>query len=87
MAKLPTVAIIGKPNTGKSTLFNRLVGRRKAIVSDTPGTTRDQIAARVHTSGADFLLVDTGGMGAAQRIRTWKTTYIDNRSWRSRMPI
>ncbi|MDD5469431.1 MAG: ribosome biogenesis GTPase Der [Candidatus Peribacteraceae bacterium] len=63
MSRLPTVAIIGKPNTGKSTLFNRLVGRRKAIVSDTPGTTRDQIAARVRTSGSDFLLVDTGGMG------------------------
>lgn len=63
MAKLPTVAIIGKPNTGKSTLFNRLVGRRKAIVSDTPGTTRDQIAAKVRTQTVDFLLVDTGGMG------------------------
>ncbi|MDD3896536.1 MAG: ribosome biogenesis GTPase Der [Candidatus Peribacteraceae bacterium] len=63
MSRLPTVAIIGKPNTGKSTLFNRLVGRRKAIVSDTPGTTRDQIAARVRTPGMDFLLIDTGGMG------------------------
>jgi len=62
MAKLPTVAIIGRPNTGKSTLFNRLVGRRKAIVSDVPGTTRDQVASRVETPEVDFLLVDTGGM-------------------------
>ncbi|MFH1670554.1 MAG: ribosome biogenesis GTPase Der [Patescibacteria group bacterium] len=63
MPNLPTVAIIGRPNTGKSTLFNRLVGRRKAIVSDIPGTTRDHIAARVETSEVDYLLVDTGGMG------------------------
>jgi GTP-binding protein len=63
MPKLPVVAIIGKPNTGKSTLFNRLIGRRKAIVSDTPGTTRDHVAARIETENTDFLLVDTGGMG------------------------
>ncbi len=63
MAKLPTVAIIGKPNTGKSTLFNRMIGRRKAIVSDIPGTTRDQIASMVSTDELDFLLIDTGGMG------------------------
>lgn len=63
MARLPTVAIIGRPNTGKSTLFNRLNGRRKAIVSDIPGTTRDHIAAKVETDTADYLLIDTGGMG------------------------
>jgi GTPase len=63
MAKLPTVAIIGRPNTGKSTLFNRLIGRRKAIVSDIPGTTRDHVAVRVETPELDYLLIDTGGMG------------------------
>lgn len=63
MAKLPTVAIIGRPNTGKSTLFNRLVGRRRAIVSEVPGTTRDHIAMRVETDAMDYLLIDTGGMG------------------------
>ncbi len=63
MAKLPTVAIIGRPNTGKSTLFNRLVGRRKAIVSETAGTTRDHIAHRISAEEVDYLLVDTGGMG------------------------
>lgn len=63
MAKLPTVAIIGRPNTGKSRLFNRLIGRRKAIVSEIPGTTRDHIASRVETPEMDYLLLDTGGMG------------------------
>lgn len=63
MAKLPMVAIIGRPNTGKSTLFNRLVGRNKAIVSDIPGTTRDHVAHTIEHEELDYLLVDTGGMG------------------------
>lgn len=63
MANTPTVAIIGRPNTGKSTLFNRLIGRKKAIVTDTPGTTRDQVAGNVEGKKLDYLLVDTGGMG------------------------
>jgi len=63
MAKLPVVAIIGRPNTGKSTLFNRLVGRRRAIVSETPGTTRDPVASHVEGKEVDYLLMDTGGMG------------------------
>ncbi|MBT3598649.1 ribosome biogenesis GTPase Der [Candidatus Peregrinibacteria bacterium] len=63
MAKLPTVAIIGRPNTGKSTLFNRMVGRNKAIVSDIPGTTRDHVAHLIKGEEIDYLLVDTGGMG------------------------
>ena len=69
MARLPTVAIIGKPNTGKSTLFNRLAGSRKAIVSKTPGTTRDHIATRVEGSSVDYLLIDTGGMGGGTEDR------------------
>jgi len=63
MAKLPVVAIIGRPNTGKSTLFNRLVGRRKAIVSDIAGTTRDHVAHKIEGEEVDYLLIDTGGMG------------------------
>ncbi len=63
MPALPTVAIIGRPNTGKSTLFNRLVGRRLAIESEVAGTTRDHVAHRIEMSGMDFLLLDTGGMG------------------------
>src|SRR3989338_11075104 len=63
MSHLPTVAIVGRPNTGKSRLFNRIIGQRKAIVSDIPGTTRDQVASKVETDDVDYLLVDTGGMG------------------------
>jgi GTPase len=63
MSKIPVVAIIGRPNTGKSTLFNRIVGKRHAIVSDTPGTTRDPIAVRVNGDQINYLLMDTGGMG------------------------
>jgi len=63
MPSLPTVAIIGRPNTGKSTLFNRLAGERKAIESEVAGTTRDHVAHRMETKTVDFLLLDTGGMG------------------------
>ena len=63
MPRLPLVAIIGRPNTGKSTLFNRLVRRRVAIESPVPGTTRDHIARKVEGAEVDYLLIDTGGMG------------------------
>jgi GTP-binding protein len=60
--RLPVVAIVGAPNVGKSTLFNRLVGRRRAIVSDRPGVTRDRLAERCDLFGTPILLVDTGGV-------------------------
>lgn len=59
---LPVVAIIGRPNVGKSTLFNRLVGRRQAIVNDFPGVTRDRLYGECHWRGRDVMLVDTGGI-------------------------
>jgi GTP-binding protein len=62
---LPVVAIIGRPNVGKSTLFNRLAGRRIAIVSDIPGTTRDRISIDASWGDRRFALVDTGGIDEA----------------------
>ena len=62
MNERPVVAIIGRPNVGKSALFNRLLGRRQSIVADRPGVTRDRIYADCEWSGRRFSLVDTGGM-------------------------
>ncbi len=64
MSKLATVAIIGRPNTGKSTLFNRLVGKRRAIESEVAGTTRDLISHRIDDVEIPYLLLDTGGIGS-----------------------
>ena len=61
MAK-PLIAIVGRPNVGKSLLFNRLAGQRLSIVEDTPGVTRDRIYASSEWSGRKFDIVDTGGI-------------------------
>lgn len=58
---LPTIAVVGRPNVGKSTLVNRILGKRLAVVEDTPGVTRDRVTYRAEWSGVDFWLMDTGG--------------------------
>jgi len=81
--KLPVVAVVGRPNVGKSTFFNRVIGERLAIVEDRPGVTRDRHFARAEWNGRTFYLVDTGGMVEGsdepmdQLIRTQVLTAID----------
>jgi GTPase len=64
------IAIVGRPNVGKSALFNRIVGRRLAIVHDEPGVTRDRISAEAEWQGRPFTLVDTGGIGLLRGEKT-----------------
>jgi GTP-binding protein len=67
MQPAPLIAIVGRPNVGKSTLFNRLVGSRRSIVGDEPGITRDRIYGETHWRGLDFRVVDTGGIIPEER--------------------
>ena len=67
MSTSPIVALVGRPNVGKSALFNRLLGRRLAIVEETPGVTRDRLYAPVEWLGRRFTVVDTGGIDTGDR--------------------
>ena len=67
------IAIVGRPNVGKSALFNRIVGRRIAIVHDQPGVTRDRVSAEAEWQGRAFTLVDTGGIGLLKREKAVDT--------------
>ncbi len=77
----PVVAIVGRPNVGKSTLFNRLIGARHAIVEDVPGVTRDRLYRDATWLDRDFTVIDTGGIDF-----TDKNDQILTRIW-SRQPL
>ena len=68
MSRLPVVAVVGAPNVGKSSLVNRILRRRGAVVADEPGTTRDRAYNRAEWAGSDFILVDTGGMEPRAKV-------------------
>lgn len=78
----PIVALVGRPNVGKSTLFNRLVGERMAIVDDTPGTTRDRLFGESEWNGRQFTVVDTGGIdpthGGKTPLSTGSVDFIED---------
>src|SRR3954454_11293383 len=64
------IAIVGRPNVGKSALFNRMVGKRIAIVHDQPGVTRDRVSAEGEWHGQPFTLIDTGGIGLLRKEKS-----------------
>src|SRR5690242_60626 len=80
--KVPVLAVVGRPNVGKSTLVNRILGRREAVVEDVPGVTRDRVSYEATWSGRTFTVVDTGGWdpdarGLAERIAAQAEVAVD----------
>lgn len=78
--KKPVIVLVGRPNVGKSTLFNRLVGERLAITDDVPGTTRDRLVAEGDWAGYDYFVVDTGGIDPSKQ-RTQEPLSIGSREF------
>ena len=74
---IPLVAIVGRPNVGKSTIFNRIVGDRQAIVSDIAGTTRDRLITETEWGETRFLLVDTGGLESTDSTTSTQTQILE----------
>ena len=79
---LPVLAVVGRPNVGKSTLVNRVLGRREAVVDDVPGVTRDRVTYETSWAGRDFVVVDTGGWdrdvrGMAARVAAQAEVAVD----------
>ena len=75
----PVVALVGRPNVGKSTLFNRLTRTRDALVADFPGLTRDRKYGHASISGYDFIVIETGGLTVRKKVS--KKKWRNNRYW------
>ena len=86
MADLPVVAIVGRPNVGKSTLFNRLIGSERAVVHDMPGTTRDSVDTVVDTELGALRFIDTAGMRRKARIDEGTEYYSFVRAFKPSTP-